>query len=132
MHAFLGLPLGQGRAESTQTLQFFCPPAIAPSDNRSPPPATRPLASVIASPVNASLPGLEYHFLQRGNAMDVLWDVAVSVGHAIEQVLIYVETHHWIFGFLAGGDIFYLHARGLHPRFDALGKRKNEDRKSLA
>jgi hypothetical protein len=87
---------------------------------------------VIASPVNASLPGLEYHFLQRGNAMDVLWDVAVSVGHAIEQVLIYVETHHWIFGFLAGGYIFYLHDRGLHARFDALDKRIDEVRKRLA
>jgi hypothetical protein len=88
--------------------------------------------SVIASPVSASLLGLEYHFLQRGNAMDVLWEIAVSVGHAIEQVLIYVETHHWIFGFLAGGYIFYLHDRGLHARFDALDKRIDEIRKRLA
>jgi hypothetical protein len=87
---------------------------------------------MIASPVSTSLPGLEYHLLQRGNAMDILWDVAVSVGHAIEQVLIYVETHHWIFGFLAGGYIFYLHDRGLHARFDALDKRIDEIRKRLA
>jgi hypothetical protein len=87
---------------------------------------------VVASPVSTSLPGLEYHFLWRGNAMDVLWDVVVSVGRAIEQVFIYVETHHWVFGFLAGGYIFYLHDRGLHARFDALEKRIDEIRKRLA
>jgi len=38
--------------------------------------------------------------------MDVLWEILVFVGHAIEQVLIYVETHHWIFGFLAAAYIF--------------------------
>ncbi len=27
--------------------------------------------------------------------MDVLWDILVYVGHAIEQMLVYVETHHW-------------------------------------
>jgi hypothetical protein len=70
--------------------------------------------------------------LYAGNAMDVLWDIVVSVGHAIEQVLLYVETHHWIFGFLAGGYIFYLHDRGLHARFDALDKRVDEIRKRLA
>jgi hypothetical protein len=59
----------------------------------------------------ASHPELEYHFLQRGNAM---------------------ETHHWIFGFLAGGYIFYLHDRGLHARFDALDRRIDEVRKRLA
>src|SRR4030088_1252817 len=64
--------------------------------------------------------------------MDVLWDIVVAVGHAIEQVLLYVETHHWIFGFLAGGYIFFLHDRGLHARFDALDKRVDEIRKRLA
>jgi len=59
--------------------------------------------------------------------MDVLWDIVVLVGHGIEQVLVYVETHHWIFGFLAAGYIFYLHAR-----FDALEKRIDEIRKRLA
>jgi hypothetical protein len=67
-----------------------------------------------------------------GNAMDALWNVVVAVGHAIEAVLVYVETHHWIFGFLAGGYIFYLHDRGLHARFDALDKRVDEIRKRLA
>ena len=46
--------------------------------------------------------------------MDVLWHIVVLVGHGIEQVLVYVETHHWIFGFLVAGYLFYLHDRGLH------------------
>jgi hypothetical protein len=66
------------------------------------------------------------------NAMDVLLGVVAAVGHAIEQVLIYVETHHWIFAFLAGGYIFYLHDRAIHARFDALEKRVDEIRKRLA
>jgi hypothetical protein len=64
--------------------------------------------------------------------MDVLLGIVASVGHAIEQVLIYVESHHWIFGFLAVGYIFYLHDRGLHARFDALERRVDEIRKRLA
>jgi hypothetical protein len=64
--------------------------------------------------------------------MDALWDVVVSVGRVIEQVLIYVESHHWIFGFLALGYIFYLQDRGLHARFEALDKRVDEIRKRLA
>ena len=64
--------------------------------------------------------------------MDVLLGIVVSVGHAIEQVINYVEGHHWIFGLLAGGYIFYLHDKGLHARFDALDKRIDEIRKRLA
>ena len=64
--------------------------------------------------------------------MDVLLAIVVSVGHAIEQVLIYVESHHWIFGFLVVGYIFYLHDRAIHARFDALEKRVDEIRKRLA
>jgi hypothetical protein len=64
--------------------------------------------------------------------MDVVWGIAVTVGHAIEQVLAYVETHHWIFGFLAVGYIFYLHDKSLHARFDAIDKRIDEIRKRLA
>jgi len=30
-------------------------------------------------------------------------DVFLGIGNAIEQVIRYVETHHWIFGFLAAG-----------------------------
>jgi hypothetical protein len=85
----------------------------------------------------ANLPGLavfqdSMSFSLVGNAMDVLWDIVVSIGHGIEQVLVYVETHHWIFGFLVIGYIFYLHDRALHARFDALDKRIDEIRKRLA
>ena len=64
--------------------------------------------------------------------MDVLLDIFAFIGHAIESVLIYVESHHWIFGLLALGYIFYLHDRALHARFDALEKRLDEIRKRLA
>ena len=64
--------------------------------------------------------------------MDVLWGVAAAAGHAIEQVFGYVESHHWIFGFLALGYILYLQDRSLHARFDALDKRIEEIRKRLA
>jgi hypothetical protein len=78
-----------------------------------------------------SLPGSDQHLWTR-NAMDSLLGAVAAVGHAIEQVLVYVESHHWIFGALAGGYIFYLHDRALHARFDALEKRIDEVRKRLA
>jgi hypothetical protein len=64
--------------------------------------------------------------------MDALLGIVGFVGHAIEAVLGYVETHHWIFGLLALGYIFYLHDRALHARFDALEKRVDEIRRRLA
>jgi hypothetical protein len=64
--------------------------------------------------------------------MDVLVGIVAFFGHAIEEVLIYVENHHWVFGLLALGYIFYLHDRALHARFDALEKRVDEIRKRLA
>jgi len=64
--------------------------------------------------------------------MDVLVGIVAFVGHAIEEVLIYVETHHWVFGLAALGYIFYLHDRALHARFDALERRVDEIRKRLA
>ncbi len=64
--------------------------------------------------------------------MDFLLDTVAAVAHGIEQVLLYVESHHWIFGFIALGYIFYLHDRNLHARFDALEKRVDEIRKRLA
>jgi hypothetical protein len=64
--------------------------------------------------------------------MDVLLGAIAGVWHAIEQVLNYVESHHWIFAFLAGGYIFYLHDKAVHARFDALEKRIDEIRKRLA
>jgi len=64
--------------------------------------------------------------------MSGLWSIVAAVGHAIEQVFAYLESHHWIFGFLALGYIFYLQDRSLHARFDALDKRIDEIRKRLA
>ena len=64
--------------------------------------------------------------------MVVLWGIVASVGDAIEQVIVYMERHHWIFGFLALSYIFYLQDRSLHARFDALDKRIDEIRKGLA
>ena len=52
--------------------------------------------------------------------MDALLGVITFVGHAIESVLNYIESHHWIFGLAMLGYIFYLHDRALHARFDAL------------
>jgi hypothetical protein len=64
--------------------------------------------------------------------MDVLWSAVAMLGHAIGLVFNYIETHHWIFGFVAGGYIFYLHDKAVHARFDALEKRVDEIRKRLA
>jgi hypothetical protein len=83
-------------------------------------------------PRNASLLLIRRSLSSAGNAMDAVLNIVASIGHAIEAVLVYVETHHWIFGFLAGGYIFYLHDRVLHARFDAVDKRLDEIRKRLA
>ena len=64
--------------------------------------------------------------------MDVVLDAIAFVGRAIEASLVYVESHHWIFGLLALGYFFYLHDRALHARFDAMEKRLDEIRKRLA
>ena len=64
--------------------------------------------------------------------MDVLLSAIAAVGHAIEQMLVYVESHHWIFAALGGGYIFYLHDKAVHARFDALEGRVDEIRKRLA
>jgi hypothetical protein len=68
----------------------------------------------------------------RENAMDSLLGAMAAMGHAADQILVYVETHHWIFGFFVLGYLFYLHDRSLHARFDALEKRVDEIRKRLA
>jgi hypothetical protein len=57
--------------------------------------------------------------------MDIVLGIVTAVGHAIESVFAYVESHHWIFGFV-------LHDRSLHARFDALDKRIDEVRRRLA
>src|ERR1700692_2014596 len=82
--------------------------------------------------LGATVIGLNSFFTTTRRAMEVLLGAVAAVGYAIEQVLIYVETHHWIFAFLAGGYIFYLHDRAVHARFDALEKRVDEIRKRLA
>lgn len=64
--------------------------------------------------------------------MDIVWAVLGFAGHAIEAVLAYVESHHWIFGFIVAGYLFYLHDRAVHERFDAIEKRVDEIRKRLA
>jgi len=64
--------------------------------------------------------------------MDVVWGILAFAGHATEAVLAYVESHHWIFGFLVAGYIFYLHDRAVHARFDDLEKKVQEVRKRLA
>jgi hypothetical protein len=64
--------------------------------------------------------------------MDVVFAVFAFIGHAIEAVLSYIETHHWIFGFLVAGYLFYLHDKAVHARFDALEKQVQEIRKRLA
>jgi hypothetical protein len=72
------------------------------------------------------------HFSKLGDAMDsVLW-IVTAVGHLIELVFAYVESHHWIFGFALIGYLFYLHDRSLHARFDALDKRIDEVRRRLS
>jgi hypothetical protein len=68
----------------------------------------------------------------KGSIMDALLGIVTFIGHVIEAVLAYVENHHWIFGLLALGYIFYLHDRALHARFDAIEKRVDEIRKRLA
>jgi hypothetical protein len=64
--------------------------------------------------------------------MDVVYSMVTFVGQAVEAIFNYVEHHHWIFAFLAGGYVFYLHDRSVHARFDALDKRLDEIRKRLA
>ncbi len=64
--------------------------------------------------------------------MDAVLGVFATIGHAIESVLSYLDSRHWIFGFAALAYIFYLHDRALHARFDELDKRIDEIRKRLA
>ena len=64
--------------------------------------------------------------------MDAVLGAFCFIGHAIEAVLSYIQSHDWIFGLVALGYIFYLHDRALHARFDALDKRIDEIRKRLA
>jgi len=64
--------------------------------------------------------------------MDSLLNSIAAVGRGLDQVLIYMESHHWFFGFFVIGYLFYLHDKSLHARFDALDKRVDEIRKRIA
>ena len=64
--------------------------------------------------------------------MDAVLDILTFVGHAIDQALLYIESHHWIFGFLAVGYFFYLHDRGLHSRLMCLSAGSMKSAKRLA
>jgi hypothetical protein len=64
--------------------------------------------------------------------MNFLLSIVTLIGHATEQVLGYLERHHWLFGMIVGGYIFHLHDKSLHARFDALDRRLDEIRKRLA
>ncbi|MBR0691854.1 hypothetical protein [Bradyrhizobium lablabi] len=64
--------------------------------------------------------------------MDIVLSIFAGIGHAIELAFGYVESHHWVFGLLLIGYLFYLHDRSLHARFDALDKRIDEVRRRLA
>jgi hypothetical protein len=59
-------------------------------------------------------------------------EILSGIGVAIERALTYVESHHWIFGVLVVGYIFYLHDKSLHHRLDALDKRIDEVIRRLA
>jgi hypothetical protein len=64
--------------------------------------------------------------------MSSLLGFVTLIGSAIEQVLGYLEYHHWFFVVLVIGYIFHLHNKSLHARFDAVDKRLDEIRKRLA
>ena len=64
--------------------------------------------------------------------MSSLLGVVALAGSATEQVLGYLERHHWFFGVLVIGYIFHLHDKSVHARFDALDRRLDEIRKRLA
>jgi hypothetical protein len=64
--------------------------------------------------------------------MSSLWKSVIIAGGGAEQVLGYLDRHHWFFGFIVVGYIFYLNDRSLHTRFDVVDKRLDEIRKRLA
>jgi hypothetical protein len=81
---------------------------------------------------DAEIAGGRKQSLPGGNAMEFVWSVVTFIGQVVEAIFGYVEHHHWIFAFLAGGYVFYLHDRSVHARFDALDRRIDEIRKRMA
>jgi hypothetical protein len=63
--------------------------------------------------------------------MSSLLGFVALIGSATEQVLGYLEHHHWFFVALVIGYILQLHDKSLHARFDALDRRLDEIRKRL-
>ena len=64
--------------------------------------------------------------------MSSLWEFVALTGGTIDRVIGYLDHHHWFFGFVVIGCIFYLHDKSLHVRFDALDRRLDEIRKRIA
>ena len=64
--------------------------------------------------------------------MSSLWESLILLGDATDRVIGYLDHHHWFFGFIVIGYIFYLHDKSLHARFDGFDKRLDEIRKRLA
>jgi hypothetical protein len=117
-----------------QTSQSFAVPAIGFAVT-VPRAATRNRGAMLGS--EKRLPVVEIargrrQSLPGGNSMEFVWSVVTFIGQAVEAIFGYVEHHHWIFAFLAGGYVFYLHDRSVHARFDALDKRIDEIRKRMA
>jgi hypothetical protein len=54
------------------------------------------------------------------------------IGSAIEQIIQYLDYHHWFFGIILVGYVFRLHDKSIHARFSSLDKRVDEIRKRLA
>jgi hypothetical protein len=64
--------------------------------------------------------------------MSSFWEFVALAGGTTDQVLGHLDFHHWFFGFVVVGYVFYLHDKSLRARFDALHKRLDEIRKRLA
>ena len=64
--------------------------------------------------------------------MSSLLGFVALAGSATEQVLGYLERHHWFFGVLVIDYIFHLHEKSLHGRFDTLDRRLDGIMKRLA
>ncbi len=79
---------------------------------------------------NSHVQRFKYH--SQAVQVSSLWDFVVLVGGATDRVLGYLDRHHWFFGFIVIGYIFYLYYKSLHSRFDALDKRLDEIRRRLA
>jgi hypothetical protein len=67
-----------------------------------------------------------------GGSNEFLVGFVALAGGTTDQVLGYLDRHHWFFGFVVVGYMCYLHDKSFHARFDVLDKRLDEIRKRLA